>query len=153
MTASTKRRPAATLANGLDTLARIVGPDRLLVTVGAGDEESREENESFGLGFGTTDDRVEALRAGVMGCRDRGYPVWAAGVDPRVREVAAEIRRGATQAYSTAWNEGQRDRLIALHERGQRALQPDEASNRGRFGGLRRAGRVATKRSGHLSHP
>jgi hypothetical protein len=69
------------------------------------------------------------------------------------REVAAEIRRGATQAYSTAWNEGQRDRLIALHERGRRALQPDEASNRGRFGGLRRAGRVATKRSGHLSHP
>jgi alkanesulfonate monooxygenase SsuD/methylene tetrahydromethanopterin reductase-like flavin-dependent oxidoreductase (luciferase family) len=82
-------RPAATLANGLDTLARIVGPDRFLVTVGAGDEESREENESFGLGYGTVDHRVQALRAAVTGCRDHGYPVWVAGIDPRVREVAA----------------------------------------------------------------
>jgi hypothetical protein len=69
------------------------------------------------------------------------------------REVAAEIRRGATQAYSTAWNEGQRDRLLALHERGRRALQPDEGSNRGRFGrGLRRPARIKD-RSGHLSRP
>jgi len=82
-------RPAATLANGLDTLARIVGSGRLLVTVGAGDAESREENETFGLGFGTVDDRVEALRVSVAGCRDRGYPVWAAGTDPSVRAVAA----------------------------------------------------------------
>ena len=59
------------------------------------------------------------------------------------REVAAEIRRGATQAYSTAWNEGQRDRLIRKVAEGL----PED------LGGLRRAGRVATKRSGHLSHP
>jgi alkanesulfonate monooxygenase SsuD/methylene tetrahydromethanopterin reductase-like flavin-dependent oxidoreductase (luciferase family) len=79
-------RPYATLANGFDTLARITGPERLLVGLGAGDDQSREENESYGLPFGTAVDAV----------RDRGYPVWVGGTHPPVREVAA--------AHADGWN-------------------------------------------------
>ena len=89
-------RPYATLANGFDTVARIVGPDRLVVALGAGDGESREENESFGLAFGTVAERVAALRDAVDEVRDRGYPVWVGGTDPGVREVAA--------AHADGWN-------------------------------------------------
>ncbi len=89
-------RPPATLANGFDTLARILGPERLLVAIGAGDDESREENETFGLDFGTVAERVAALRDAVDATRDRGYPVWVGGSDPAVREVAA--------AHADGWN-------------------------------------------------
>jgi alkanesulfonate monooxygenase SsuD/methylene tetrahydromethanopterin reductase-like flavin-dependent oxidoreductase (luciferase family) len=87
-------RPPATLAAGLDTVARIVGSDRLCIAVGAGDGESREENETFGLGFGSIEDRVDALRATVLELRDRGYPVWVGGTDSRVRALAAEAADG-----------------------------------------------------------
>jgi alkanesulfonate monooxygenase SsuD/methylene tetrahydromethanopterin reductase-like flavin-dependent oxidoreductase (luciferase family) len=89
-------RPPAVLANGYDTLARILGPERLLVAIGAGDGQSEEENETFGLDFGTVADRVAALRDAVDATRDRGYPVWIGGSDPAVREVAA--------AHADGWN-------------------------------------------------
>ena len=89
-------RPYATLAHGFDTLARILGPERLLVAIGAGDHESQEENETFGLEFGTVEQRVTALRDAVDEARDRGYPVWVGGSDPAVREVAA--------AHADGWN-------------------------------------------------
>jgi alkanesulfonate monooxygenase SsuD/methylene tetrahydromethanopterin reductase-like flavin-dependent oxidoreductase (luciferase family) len=89
-------RPPATLAHAFDTVARIAGPGRLLAAIGAGDAESREENETFGLGFGTVAERVAALTAAVDEVRDRGYPVWVGGVDPAVRKVAA--------AHADGWN-------------------------------------------------
>jgi alkanesulfonate monooxygenase SsuD/methylene tetrahydromethanopterin reductase-like flavin-dependent oxidoreductase (luciferase family) len=89
-------RPPATLANGLDTVARIAGPERLAIAVGAGDGESKEENESFGLGFGSVEDRLAMLRDTVDTLRDRGYPVWIGGTDPAVREMAA--------AHADGWN-------------------------------------------------
>ncbi len=89
-------RPYATLANGFDTVARLTGPDRLFVAIGAGDGQSREENESFGLEFGSPAERVAALRDAVDEVRDRGYPVWVGGTDPAVREVAA--------AHADGWN-------------------------------------------------
>jgi alkanesulfonate monooxygenase SsuD/methylene tetrahydromethanopterin reductase-like flavin-dependent oxidoreductase (luciferase family) len=89
-------RPPATLANGFDTLARILGRERLLVAIGAGDGQSREENETFGLDFGSVAERVAALRDAVDVTRDRGYPVWVGGSDPAVREVAA--------AHADGWN-------------------------------------------------
>ncbi|MGZ8765878.1 MAG: LLM class flavin-dependent oxidoreductase, partial [Acidimicrobiia bacterium] len=45
-------RAPATLAVALDTIQRVSG-GRLLAAIGAGDSESRPENESYGLGFGT----------------------------------------------------------------------------------------------------
>jgi alkanesulfonate monooxygenase SsuD/methylene tetrahydromethanopterin reductase-like flavin-dependent oxidoreductase (luciferase family) len=89
-------RPPAVLANGFDTLARILGPERLIAAIGAGDQQSEEENETFGLGFGTVAERVGALRDAVDAARDRGYPVWVGGSDPAVREVAA--------AHADGWN-------------------------------------------------
>jgi alkanesulfonate monooxygenase SsuD/methylene tetrahydromethanopterin reductase-like flavin-dependent oxidoreductase (luciferase family) len=89
-------RPPAVLANGFDTLARVLGPERLLVAIGAGDGQSQEENETFGLEFGTAADRIAALRDAVDATRDRGYPVWIGGTDPAVREVAA--------AHADGWN-------------------------------------------------
>jgi alkanesulfonate monooxygenase SsuD/methylene tetrahydromethanopterin reductase-like flavin-dependent oxidoreductase (luciferase family) len=89
-------RPPAVLANGFDTLARILGNERLLVALGAGDAQSQEENETFGLAFGTAADRVAALRDSIDATRDRGYPVWVGGTDPAVREVAA--------AHADGWN-------------------------------------------------
>jgi len=89
-------RPPAVLAHGFDTVARIAGRERVIATIGAGDEESRDENESFGLPFGTVAERVDALRRAVEASRDRGYPVWVGGRDPVVRELAA--------AHADGWN-------------------------------------------------
>jgi alkanesulfonate monooxygenase SsuD/methylene tetrahydromethanopterin reductase-like flavin-dependent oxidoreductase (luciferase family) len=87
-------RPPATLAVALDTAARIAGPDRLIAGVGAGDRESRIENETFGLEFGTLDSRLARLHETVLGVRDRSFPVWVGGTHPRVRALAAECADG-----------------------------------------------------------
>jgi alkanesulfonate monooxygenase SsuD/methylene tetrahydromethanopterin reductase-like flavin-dependent oxidoreductase (luciferase family) len=89
-------RPPAVLAQGIDTVARIAGRERVIATIGSGDEQSRDEMERFGLGFGTVADRVQALRDTVETVRDRGYPVWVGGRDPAVRELAA--------AHADGWN-------------------------------------------------
>lgn len=117
-------RPPATLAVGLDTVQRVSG-GRLVAAIGAGDEESREENESFGLEFGTLADRVDALRAALDATRGHGYPVWVGGTAPMVRDLAGRradgwnrwggsVERFATQvgkvrrlagdrAFTTSW--------------------------------------------------
>ena len=89
-------RPPAVLANGFDTVARVAGPNRIIAAIGAGDEQSREENESFGLAFGTVEERIEALRDAVVATRDHGYPVWVGGRDRVVRALAA--------AHADGWN-------------------------------------------------
>jgi len=86
-------RPPATLATALDTVHRMA-PGRVLPTIGAGDTESREEMETFGLGFESVADRVAALVTTVEHTRDRGYPVWVGGTSTIVREVAAEHADG-----------------------------------------------------------
>ena len=81
-------RPAATLAHSLDAAQRISG-GRLIAAIGAGDSESRAENEAFGLPFGTLASRVLALADAVGAARGRGYPVWVGGNATVVREVVA----------------------------------------------------------------
>ncbi len=100
-------RPPATLAHAFDTVARIAGRDRVLAGIGTGDVQSQEENESFGLTFGTVAERIAALRDAVDAVRDRGYPVWVGGSAPAVREVAA--------AHGDGWNRwgGDLDRFSA----------------------------------------
>jgi len=88
-------RPAATLAVGLETARRVSG-GRLIAAIGAGDEESRAENESFGLEFGSFEDRLAQLGAAVTSARDRGFPVWVGGTAPAVRELAA--------THADGWN-------------------------------------------------
>ncbi len=90
----TTLRPPATLGVALDTVQRVSG-GRLLAAIGAGDSESRAENESYGLGFGTQAERIASLDATVTELADRGYPVWVGG-------SAAHI--GALAARSDGWN-------------------------------------------------
>jgi alkanesulfonate monooxygenase SsuD/methylene tetrahydromethanopterin reductase-like flavin-dependent oxidoreductase (luciferase family) len=86
-------RPPATLASALDTVVRIAGP-RLVVGIGAGDEESRAEMETFGIAMGTEADRVKRLRASLREIADRPYPAWVGGRARHVGLVAAESARG-----------------------------------------------------------
>ncbi|MGZ4753653.1 MAG: LLM class flavin-dependent oxidoreductase [Acidimicrobiia bacterium] len=81
-------RPSLSLAVALDTALRVAGP-RVLVGLGAGDEESRAEMETFGLSFGTEAERVMALRGTLRALRDRGYPVWVGGRARHNGRVAA----------------------------------------------------------------
>ncbi|MDQ1465721.1 MAG: hypothetical protein QOH10_136 [Actinomycetota bacterium] len=81
-------RPPATLAHLFDTLQR-VSRGRLIAGIGAGDHESRTENETFGLEFGTMADRVGALSDALDASIDHGYPVWIGGTSAAVRIVAA----------------------------------------------------------------
>lgn len=81
-------RPAALTSLTLATVSRISGA-RLIGAIGAGDGESEDENERFGIAFGSIDDRLADLRAAVRATRDRGFPVWVGGVHPGVRAIAA----------------------------------------------------------------
>lgn len=78
-------RPPASLAAGLDTLARI-GPGRLVAGLGSGDEESVRENEAFGV---EPSDPIAGLREALGATRGRGYPVWVGGASPAVARLAA----------------------------------------------------------------
>jgi alkanesulfonate monooxygenase SsuD/methylene tetrahydromethanopterin reductase-like flavin-dependent oxidoreductase (luciferase family) len=82
-------RPAATLAAALDTLARIA-PGRLIAALGAGDSQSLEENETYGLPAGTLATRTAALDQAVTATVDHGYPVWVGGSSSMVGQIAAE---------------------------------------------------------------
>jgi alkanesulfonate monooxygenase SsuD/methylene tetrahydromethanopterin reductase-like flavin-dependent oxidoreductase (luciferase family) len=88
-------RPAASLATIVGTAARLA-PDRFVAGIGAGDGESREENETFGLGFGSVDDRLACLAEAVRAARDRGAPIWVGGHITPLRELAA--------AEADGWN-------------------------------------------------
>lgn len=86
-------RPAATLAASVRTIARIA-PGRVVAAIGSGDSQSREENESFGLGFRTVAERIGALEAAVQASRDHGARVWVGGHHPAIRAVAARDADG-----------------------------------------------------------
>ena len=86
-------RPAATLATTIETIARLA-PGRVVTAIGSGDSQSREENESFGLGFRTVAERVGALEAAVRAANDLGARIWVGGRHPAVRDVAARDAQG-----------------------------------------------------------
>ncbi len=86
-------RPPASTAAAVGTAVRIA-PGRVIAGVGAGDSESREENESFGLGFGSVEERVRELERTVLAVRDQGASVWVGGLAPTVRELAAREADG-----------------------------------------------------------
>jgi alkanesulfonate monooxygenase SsuD/methylene tetrahydromethanopterin reductase-like flavin-dependent oxidoreductase (luciferase family) len=110
-------RPPATLAAALDTAARIAG-SRLLVGIGAGDEESRAEMETFGLPFGSEADRVMALRAALRVLRGRGYPIWVGGRARHVGLVAAEGADGWNRWGGSPENFArERNEVLGLCER------------------------------------
>jgi alkanesulfonate monooxygenase SsuD/methylene tetrahydromethanopterin reductase-like flavin-dependent oxidoreductase (luciferase family) len=86
-------RPPASSAAAVSTAARIA-PGRVIAGVGAGDSESRDENESFGLGFGSVAARVGELEETVLAVRDQGAQVWVGGLAASVREIATREADG-----------------------------------------------------------
>lgn len=86
-------RPAASLAAAVTTLAQIA-PGRVIAAIGAGDSQSREENETFGLGFGTVSDRVARLDAAVRALAGCDARVWVGGTAPAVLDVTATSADG-----------------------------------------------------------
>jgi alkanesulfonate monooxygenase SsuD/methylene tetrahydromethanopterin reductase-like flavin-dependent oxidoreductase (luciferase family) len=88
-------RPPAITALTFATAQRLTG-GRLIGALGTGDRESQMENETFGLEFGTIDDRLDALTRAVRETRDQGFPVWVGGTHARVRAIAA--------AEADGWN-------------------------------------------------
>ena len=67
-----RSRTRSTPCSGSAAAACIAG-------LGAGDSQSRAENETFGLEFGYEVDRVNALRTTLRALRGHGYPVWVGG--------------------------------------------------------------------------
>lgn len=76
-------RPAAVIAHGFATLQRVSG-GRVIAVIGAGDNESRTENDEFGLAFGSLSMRVAELRAALRANRAANVPTWVGGSHPRV---------------------------------------------------------------------
>ena len=88
-------RPPAVLAQQFASLVRMTG-GRVVAAIGAGDQESRDENVEYGIGFGTLEQRVAALVASVAACRDvPDLPIWVGGTHPAVRAVVGD---------GVAWN-------------------------------------------------
>jgi alkanesulfonate monooxygenase SsuD/methylene tetrahydromethanopterin reductase-like flavin-dependent oxidoreductase (luciferase family) len=77
----------------VETTGRIA-PGRVIAGIGAGDSESREENETFGLGFGTMSDRIARLDAAVRASCGHGARVWVGGQAAAVLDVAATSADG-----------------------------------------------------------
>ena len=76
-------RPPASLAAALDTAHRVSG-GRLIAGLGAGDRQSRAENEAFGLGRGSmADARRGPRRRGARRARDAGIRSGSAAREPR----------------------------------------------------------------------
>jgi alkanesulfonate monooxygenase SsuD/methylene tetrahydromethanopterin reductase-like flavin-dependent oxidoreductase (luciferase family) len=82
-------RPPATLAHAFATADRVAGAGRVLAAIGAGDSQSRAENEAFGLDFGTMTDRITALHDAVRAVGRVGVPVWVGGRAAQVRALVA----------------------------------------------------------------
>ncbi len=89
-------RPPSLLAQSFATIRALAG-DRVIAAIGAGDHESKAENESFGVAFGDLASRIAELSAAVDACLAVGVPVWVGGTHDRVLDIAA--RSGAR-----AWN-------------------------------------------------
>jgi alkanesulfonate monooxygenase SsuD/methylene tetrahydromethanopterin reductase-like flavin-dependent oxidoreductase (luciferase family) len=146
VTRSTLRHPAL-LAKMAATVGAIA-PGRLIVTIGSGDELSRDENESFGIPYYDLDDRVDQLVSAVRCVHHclheesvtmdddfvtlRGLPtspspepapkVWVGGRSDDVLEVAGTLADGWNGWGSSAKRFAQ-DAATAVELAGDRAFE------------------------------
>ena len=98
-------RPPAVLANGFDTLARVLGPERLLVAIGAGDGQSREEDASHGGENTTHEARIPTVSAELTVRRRRSAPMC-----PR-RWRTSRWARSSARWCTRCWRRPTRSRL------------------------------------------
>ena len=107
---------AATLATAFETVHRVSG-GRLIAGIGAGDSQSRAENEAFGLDIRHDRRSCEALAHAARAASGRGFPVWIGG---HARHVLDD-RRDRRRVERLGWHAG-----------GVRARWPPRARRRAR---------------------
>ena len=82
--------PNAVLAHNIETLLRMLGPDRLVAGLGAGDHLSKAENEAVDVPFPSAADRLADLSDACRRTRALGVTTWAGGLSDRVHRLAVE---------------------------------------------------------------
>jgi alkanesulfonate monooxygenase SsuD/methylene tetrahydromethanopterin reductase-like flavin-dependent oxidoreductase (luciferase family) len=85
--------PNPVLVNAFATLHRMLD-GRLVAGLGTGDSANRNENEAYGLGFGSVAERVQELRRCCCDLRAAGVRTWVGGLSRAVRRAAAEEADG-----------------------------------------------------------
>ena len=120
-----RRSPTASL-----TAQRVSG-GRLIAGIGAGDSQSRAENEAFGLEFGTMVDRVSALHDAVRAARGRRLSRCGSAGAPR--RCARSSRSPTVGTAGAARPSSSRDDVELVRE-----VAPDRDDHVGRARAHRR---------------
>jgi alkanesulfonate monooxygenase SsuD/methylene tetrahydromethanopterin reductase-like flavin-dependent oxidoreductase (luciferase family) len=87
LTARASLRPPEVLAHACQTVDRVSG-GRMLAVIGAGDRESRVENEEFGVAFGDLDERLAELGDALDAARRAGVRTWVGGTHRKLLALA-----------------------------------------------------------------
>lgn len=103
--------PNAVLAHNFETLLRIVGADRLIAGLGAGDHLSRPENEAVDVPFGSVDERLADLADATDRTRALGLTTWIGGLSDRVLRLAVDRHADAVNLWGV-----EPDRIAATRE-------------------------------------
>jgi alkanesulfonate monooxygenase SsuD/methylene tetrahydromethanopterin reductase-like flavin-dependent oxidoreductase (luciferase family) len=82
--------PDAVLIDTFASLERISG-GRLIAGIGTGDSLSRQENDAYGVPFGSAHERRDSMAAVARAVRARGIPVWVGGGRPSTTALAIEV--------------------------------------------------------------
>jgi alkanesulfonate monooxygenase SsuD/methylene tetrahydromethanopterin reductase-like flavin-dependent oxidoreductase (luciferase family) len=82
--------PDAVLIDTFASLERISG-GRLIAGIGTGDSLSRQENDAYGVPFGSADERRDSMAGVARVVRARGIPVWVGGGRPSTTALAIEV--------------------------------------------------------------
>ncbi|HEX4979344.1 MAG TPA: LLM class flavin-dependent oxidoreductase [Acidimicrobiales bacterium] len=83
--------PDAVLGHHVATMLRVVGGDRFVAGLGAGDRLSKPENEAYGVAFPPVTERVRQLRACAHLCLSAGAEVWIGGRHHEIVDVASDL--------------------------------------------------------------
>ena len=78
------------LAEQFETLHQLA-PGRVIAAIGTGDKLNREENEAYGIAFGSADERRDALGDVVSRLMDAGIETWVGGLSEPTRQVARNL--------------------------------------------------------------
>ncbi len=82
--------PDAVLIDTFASLEQISG-GRLIAGIGTGDSLSRQENDAYGVPFGSAEERRGSMAAVARAVHTRGIPVWVGGGRPSTTALAIEV--------------------------------------------------------------
>ena len=67
-----------------------LAPGRVIAAIGTGDKLNREENEAYGIAFGSADERRESLGTVISDLIGRGIETWVGGLSAPTRLIARD---------------------------------------------------------------